>query len=136
MLCFFIVFINLLVLAFFVETCRLYFTIPLTFGFYVLYLTTSIVVIRRFYKDELFWNIKSDGLHSNHLMSTFIKSKPKLYTHEFLWELSYCKPKKLQRDIKEEFQYKYWVDVTNSTITPSESAGSCVRLVTSTQYLY
>ena len=110
------------------ETCRLYFTIPLTFGFYVLYLTTSIVVIRRFYKDELFWNIKSDGLHSNHLISTFIKSKPRLYTHGFLWETSCCKPKELQRDIKEEFQYKYWVDVTDPTQLPADSGGVIVEL--------
>ena len=96
--------------------------------FYIFYLIFSIKVMSRFYKEELFWIIKSDRLHSNHLISTFIKSKPRLYTHGFLWETSWCEPKKLQRDIKEEFQYKYWVDVTNPTQLPADSEGVIVEL--------
>ena len=84
--------------------------------------------MRSFYKDELFWNIKPDRFHSNNSISTFIKSKPKLYTHGFLWETSWWKPKKLQRDIKEEFEYKYWVDVTDPTQLPTDSESVIIEL--------
>ena len=119
---FFLAFIGLSILAFLVETCRFYIIIPLLCGFYISHLISSIVVMRNFYKDELFWNF------SNHLISTFIKSKPRLYTHVFLWETSWCQPKKIQRDIKEEFQYIYWVDVTDPTQLPADSKGVIVEL--------
>ena len=73
------------------------------------------------YTDEFLWIIESN---SNHMISTFIKSKPKLYTQGLLWET----PWKLQRDIIEEFEYKYWVDVTDPTQLPADLKGVIVEL--------
>ena len=82
-----------------------------------------------FYNDELFWKIKSlNPFHPSRMISTFIRSRPKLYTHGFFWESSCLRPKKLQRDVKKEFQYKHWVDVTDPTQLPDESGGIIIEL--------